>query len=144
MQHFNLHSSWKWPARQRSVRRFSFRRKLALWFGLVMLLSTCLAIGLSYRVAEQVAVEQFSEKLMTMASSGAMGIDGDAFHTLQHPQQMKSETYQQIQTHLRRLREANRFFRVRYVYTMAPVPQSDKWRYVVDSEEKGSEDFSPL
>ncbi len=74
MQHINRHSSWKWPVRHRAVRRFSFRRRLALWFGLVMLLSTCLAIALSYRVAEQVAISQFSEKLMAMASSGALGI----------------------------------------------------------------------
>jgi class 3 adenylate cyclase len=121
-----------------------FRHKLALFFGLVSLLSTSTALGLIYEVTVRSTVSEFGQKLAAIAASGAVGIDGDAFATLRDPQQMDSATYQQIQAHLRRLKAANSHINLRFVYTMAPTSQPTVFRYVVDAEPPNSPEFSAL
>jgi len=124
--------------------RLRVRDRLVIWFGLVTLLSTALALGLGYREAARAAVQEFGGKLAAVAASGALLIDGDEFAALREPAQMSSAPYRRIQAQLRRLRSANAGLRFRYLYTMAPGPQPGLWRYLVDSAPRDAADFSPL
>jgi adenylate cyclase len=136
--------SWLW--------RLRFRDKLALWFSIVILISTCLALWFSYVVTVRILIEKFGQNLKTIAASGAQSIDGDAFKTLHDPKQMQSPAYHRIREKLIHLRSAAQSCKVslRFLYTMAPGDKPGIWRYVVDSQDETlangepNKDFSAL
>lgn len=131
------------PDRRFSV-RLRLREKLALWFWVVTVAATLLAIIPTYRLMLGLTIQEFGEKLEAVAVGGALGIDGDAFARLRDPKQMSSPEYRRIQQHLRKLKAANSGTRFRFVYTMAPTEKPGVWRYVVDAEQPSAETFSPL
>jgi class 3 adenylate cyclase len=118
--------------------RLSFRVKLALWFSAVMLMSTCLAVGLTYRVVVQIELLQFGKNLTTIAASAAQDIDGDVFKTLHDPEQMKSPAYRKIREKLVRLKAAaeKNEIPLHYLYTMTPTGKPGEWRYVADAQDE--------
>src|SRR5690349_369703 len=100
-----------------------FRHKLALWFSGVMLLSTFLAVFLSYQMSARILIHEFGNNLQTVATDAASEIDGDAFVHLTRPEQMQSSEYRRILANLMRARDraAKQDIRPRYLYTMAPT-----------------------
>jgi adenylate cyclase len=126
------------------LRRIPFRTKITVATSLVLLALLTLTSFWLYSLSSENIIKEMGRELISVTSSGAMDIDGDAFAKLTKPEQMNSPAYLRIQTHLRRLKAANSHIRLRYVYTMAPTDKPGIWRYVVDSADPASEDFSPL
>lgn len=127
-----------------SAPRMRVRTKIAVAVSAAMLLVTSLLTYFVYRMAFREVTAEFGRKLMSVAASGAMDIDGAEHSGLQRPEQMHSPEYRRIQRRLRRLRNANSHIRLRYVYTMSPTDTPGIWRYVVDSESERSRSFSVL
>jgi adenylate cyclase len=129
-----------------------FRDKLALWFGVVVLISTLLALGLSYKAILGHMIDQFGLSLIVIANSAALDIDAGAFQSLHAPEQMKTQPYYNIRARLLTTRTvaANSHIPLRYLYTMAPTEKAGTWRYVVDSQPETTvlgtknKDFSAL
>jgi class 3 adenylate cyclase len=148
--------------------RLRFRDKLALWFGSVVLLSTGLAITLSYYQNRDHLIKQFGATLIAIGSGPATTIDPDAFQSLcnasttidpeaedssRSKELMKSPAYRAILDTLHKAREeaVENGINLHYMYTMAPQSgNSGAWRYIVDDQSPtnadGSvnKDFSPL
>ena len=124
--------------------RVPFQAKVAAAIGLAFLLLLSATSFVLYRLSARRIIEEFGQKLITVTVNGAQAIDGDAFAKLNRPSQMKSKAYRKIQSRLRLLKEVNSQVRLRYVYTMAPSDKPGIWRYVVDSADPDSKDFSPL
>src|SRR5687767_1778762 len=117
--------------RSLKVRPISFRAQVALVTGIAMVFVTCLASLSIYHIAMNEAIKQLGERLMAVAVSGSLSIDGAAHQKLTEAAQMNSAPYKKIQTQLRELRDLNNSMRLRYVYTMAPTGETGMWRYVV-------------
>jgi len=113
-----------------------FRDKLALWFGGIVLLSTGVAITLSYVLSVDHLIDQFGRSLIAVANGPTLTIDPDAFKSLHSPEQMNSAAYIEIRDKLRlakkRAIEAN--IHLHYLYTMTPTDKPDTWQFVVDEQ----------
>jgi adenylate cyclase len=132
--------------------RLRFRDKLALWFGAVVLVSTLLAIALSYYTNLHRLIDQFGTSLVVIANAGAAHIDPDTFKSLQTAEQMGSRPYADVRAQLLSARTVadKSGVPLRFLYTMAPTDKPETWRYVVDSQletladGKENPDFSAL
>ena len=124
--------------------RIPFQIKVAATTGLVLCLLVAVTSMTLYRLASRRIIEEFGQKLITVVVNGAQNIDGDKFAKLTKPSDMKSKTYKKIRNSLLHLRDVNSQVRLRYVYTMAPTDKPGIWRYVVDSADPSTKDFSPL
>jgi adenylate cyclase len=137
-----LRMSW-WHRLRVAVLGAKVQTKIMAATAGMILLVTAATSYVIYRVALREVTEQFGQKLMAVAASGAMDVDGDAFASLTGPEHVDTDAYRAVQARLRRLRDANRHIRMRFVYTMAPTERPGVWRYVVDSLDPGDESFSP-
>jgi adenylate cyclase len=132
--------------------RLRFRDKLALWFGGVVLISSLLAIWLSYRANRRYLIDQFGKSLIVIANEGAAHIDPGVFVSLRTTDQMNTDRYRAVRQQLLTARHAadKSGVLLRFLYTMAPTDKPGTWRYVVDSQDetlaggKKNPDFSAL
>jgi adenylate cyclase len=124
--------------------RVGVQVKLSLAIAAALVGVVGLSTWLLYTIAVRELAHEFGNKLMAMAASGTLGIDGDAFARLSDPKQMASDDWRRIHAYLVRLREVNADVHPRFVYTMAPTDKPGIWRYVVDSADPASDDFSKL
>jgi adenylate cyclase len=128
----------------RKGRRVPFRIKIALSTGLTFLVLLLISDYALYRLASHRVILEMGRELMSVTATGAMDIDGEDLLSLTKPEQTGSPTYRRIQERLRRVKEANAHIRFRFLYTMVPTEKPGIWRYVVDSEDPSSPDFSAL
>jgi adenylate cyclase len=120
--------------------RLRFRDKLALWFGGVVLISTLIALAITYYETRLQLIDQFGKSLIVIANAAAVRIDPDSFRSIRSKEQIGSAPYRAVREQLlntRVLAEKKSRIQLRFLYTMAPADDpSDKpgtWRYVVDS-----------
>lgn len=113
-----------------------FRDKLALFFGSIVLVSTLLAIGMSYNNNVHHLIDQFGQSLIVLSNTAAADIDRNKFQSLLTPDQMPGKDYAAIRAQLVSLRRVAETSNVplRYLYTMAPTDTPGTWRYIVDSQ----------
>ncbi len=132
--------------------RLRFRDKLTLFFGSIVLISTLLAIALSYTNSLQRLIHQFGQSLIVLANTGEANIDPDLFQSLQTPKQMTGKDYGTLRAQLLAVRAVaeKSHIPLRFLYTMAPTEKPGTWEYIVDSQSEtlpnGSDnpDFSKL
>ena len=113
--------------------RLSFRNKVALLFCWAMIFVMFFSSYSIYQVALREATRQLGQRLMAIAVSGSIDIDGDVHKTLTEPADMKSPAYQAIKEKLVRLRDMNSGLRLRYVYTMRMVKKGYWTQATVDT-----------
>jgi diguanylate cyclase (GGDEF)-like protein/putative nucleotidyltransferase with HDIG domain len=109
------------------------RTRLALnLLGLSVLSSVTLLVvgGISAHLALR---DQLRQRLMAVASSGALTVDATALADVTGPKDEASPAYLQVQRGLRVLRRANPG--IRSVYTIRPNRDPKRWTYLVDAEE---------
>lgn len=119
-----------------------YRTKVVLALVLLTVLTSGLLLWLSYRGASALLFAQIQSKVLTVATTAALQIDGDAHERLRTAEDEAGETYVRIAATLRRVRDANRRDDIfaKFIYTMRPDPADPtKWQYVVDAEEAADE-----
>lgn len=119
-----------------------YRTKVVLALSLLTIFTNGLLLVLSYRGASALLFAQIQSKVLSIATTSALFVDGGAQERLQTQADESSEAYKQLEATLRRVREANRRDDVftKFVYTMRPDPADpQKWRYVGDAEEAADE-----
>ena len=119
------------------------RRKVTIAFFVVSALVSVLLALFLYRFIEKQLAEELRNRLMDMAQIGAAEVETDAYGrlrdqladldgarvaTVEH-----SADYKEIYDHLRMLRRAEPAL-VRYAYLLAPGPDPDHPRFVVDAD----------
>jgi len=105
---------------------------LAAFLGLALLVSAVLFLvtGVSARHALR---EQLRRRLMTVAASGALMVDADSLAKLKTLKDEQRPEYRQVKCLLESLRDAAPG--IRYVYTMRPSADPNRWTFIVDGEE---------
>lgn len=119
-----------------------FRTKVVLALSLLTIFTNGLLLLLSNRGASALHLAQIRSKVLSIATTAALSVDGGKQDQLRTTADESSESYRQLEETLRRVREANRRDDVfaKFVYTMRPDPADpQKWTYVVDAEEKGDQ-----
>ena len=132
--------------------RLRFRDKLAICFGGIVLLSTLLAIALSYFNNLERLIHQFGRSLIVLANTASENIDPDKFQSLKTPEQMSGPAYKSLLARLQAVKLAadRSDVPLRYLYAMEPTDKPGEWRYVLDTQSPTlaggttNPDFSPL
>jgi putative methionine-R-sulfoxide reductase with GAF domain len=109
--------------------------RLAISFTLVALLSSAAIMAGMYIFASQVMRNFTKQRLLDIASLGAMQVDGNLHATLTDPAQENGPDYQAIQSTLQRVRDISPD--LTYVYTMRAQPDlapDGQVVFIVDAE----------
>ncbi len=122
------------PKRRRL--RISLRVKLIVVFLFLILLSITLTGYVSYTRAVAALDEQLGERLLSIAQTGVLMIDGDKHSKIKTVEDEKTANYKELKTILQQIRDNNG---ATFVYTMAL--QGEKVVFVVDASEE-NEDMS--
>lgn len=115
--------------------KITLRAKLIAVFLSLTLAVTLLTGFISYTRSVKALEDQLGKRLMSIAKTGALIIDGDKHSTLKTPEDEKSNTYRELKKLLRQIRDENG---ASYVYTMAHKG-NDKVVFVVDAEESAAD-----
>ncbi|MDT3698236.1 MAG: methyl-accepting chemotaxis protein [Thermincola sp.] len=118
--------------------RVSLRLKFFIVFVVTFMGLTVITGYLSYSKAKKALEDQLGHRLVSIASTGSLMIDGDAHATLKTPQDEGTEVYKEIKAKLQHIRDINK---ATYVYTLAPKNE-EKVIFVVDAAT--GEDMSNL
>jgi adenylate cyclase len=116
-----------------------FRTKLLFAFLLVAIGSALVGLLIMYENSNRLLFNQVRSKAASIATTAAAQINLSLVKQLNgQPQDEKTPAYQDLQSELRKLRNANRRFDIyiRYVYLIRPVPDKPQdWMYLIDAEE---------
>lgn len=117
-----------------------FRTKLAIALSLLAVVTGAMVLVLFYFGSRDILMQQIRSKVLSIAASAAVTVDGNLHETIRTRGDEESEAYRTIQRQLREFRDANRRedVRVRFVYTMRPSAEKG-WIYVVDAEAEEAE-----
>lgn len=115
-----------------------YRTKLLLAFLAVALGSALIGLTIMYRGSNRLLFNSMRSKATSLATTAAVELD------LQQVQQLtgtvadeKTPGYLELQSQLRKLRNANRRYDIyiRYIYLIRPVPNTNDWIFLIDAEE---------
>jgi adenylate cyclase len=119
-----------------------YRTKVVLALSLLTIFTNGLLLVISYWGASALLFAQIQSKVLSIATTAALFVDGEAQERLKTKEDQGTDDYRQLEATLRRVREANRRDDIftKFVYTMRPdLADPQKWRYVVDAEEQPDE-----
>jgi adenylate cyclase len=119
-----------------------YRTKVVIALLLLTMLTSGLLLWLSYRGASALLFAQIQSKVLSVATTAALQVDGEAHERLRTRADEAGEIYAQLAAKLRAVRDANRRDDIftKFIYTMRPDPADPtKWQYVVDAEEAADE-----
>ena len=119
-----------------------YRTKVVLAVSLLTIFTNGLLLLLSYHGASALLFSQIQSKVLSIATTAALSVDGGAHEHLRTTDDETTAAYAQLAATLRRVRDANRREDVfaKFVYTMRPDPADPaKWTYAVDAEESVGE-----
>lgn len=114
--------------------KISFRTKLTLGFTLVLFLISGLTINFFYSKAHYVQRDNLRSRLIGIAATGALMIDGDLHDTLRKPADADTPAYRQLRAILTRIKEANPG--ITYIYTMRRTDDPMTFQFVIDEAEE--------
>lgn len=116
-----------------------YRTKLLLAFLLVALSSALIGILIMYEGANRLLFEEVRSKASSIATTAAAEINLNLVSQLTGtPQDQDKPFFEELQTDLRKLRNANRRFDIyiRYLYLVRPQSQKmGEWIFLADAEE---------
>lgn len=114
-------------------------RVLCLFVGMALLTNSVL-FAISYWQSSRSIKQQIESAVLSIASTGALGIDGERLLELVQGGEQDSDAYRDLEAELRHLRNTNRRsdLQVRFVYTLHRDPsRPDRTIFGVDAEEPG-------
>ena len=117
-----------------------YRTKVILALLALVVVADGLVLWLAGRDASGLLFRQIQERVLSVATTAALLVDGDQHERIRTPADQGLPDYGQIEAVLRRIREANAAgdLPAAFIYTMRPDPaQPGRWRYVVDAQESG-------
>jgi signal transduction histidine kinase len=114
--------------------KISFRAKLTLGFALVLILISGLTINFFYSRAHYVQRDNLRSRLIGIASTGALMIDGDLHETLQEPSDADTPAFRELRATLTRIKDANPG--ITYIYTMRRTGDPMIFQFVIDEAEE--------
>lgn len=118
-----------------------YRTKITLALALLVSVTGAMVLGLYYFQSRAVLFRQIQSQVLSIAATGALQVDGDLLSQIESSEDESLTSYLEIQSVLRRIRDANRRedTEVRFVYTMRPGLESPgSWIYIVDAEENSA------
>lgn len=119
-----------------------YRTKLYLALWGTSLVSIFSALAFVYYETKQEFIDEYSSKVLSIASTAAASVDADLLKTIRSKEDVYSENYRILRDTLRKDRDANRRedVYVKYLYTLKISPDNPKQiLYVVDTEEKAKD-----
>lgn len=123
-----------------------YRTKVLACFVGLAVTTNAVLLTVEYAQTSRQLRHQIESQVLSIASTAALLLDGDRLASLASPEDQQSETYRDLELHLRRMRDANRrpdVF-VKYLYTLhRDRTHPGIIRFGVDAEEVG-EDKSNL
>ncbi len=117
--------------------RISFRTKLTLGFDLVLILFSILIVNFFYSKAHYVQRDNLRSRLIGIASTAALMIDGDSHELLRAPPDASRPEFEKIRAVLTRIRESNPG--IRFIYTMRRSRTPGMTEFVIDEAEEVDE-----
>jgi sensor histidine kinase regulating citrate/malate metabolism len=97
-----------------------------------------LSIGLLVIFSRKAIFQDLQSTAIAIAQTAAANINGDLIEQIKSSEDEKKPAYEQVQTYLRRARNANRnaYVNVKFIYTIYPDPKNPtKMLFGVDAEE---------
>ncbi|MFG0317355.1 MAG: adenylate/guanylate cyclase domain-containing protein [Planctomycetota bacterium JB042] len=117
-----------------------YRTKVLASFVGLALVSNALLLVVDYALSSRQLRHRIESQVLSIAAAGAVAVDGDLLATLGSAADQESETYRELERHLRAVRDANRRpdVHVKYVYTLhRDAADPTVVRFGVDAEEPG-------
>lgn len=127
--------------------KMKYRTKIYLALVITALLSTIVGLSIVHYQVKKMVLGELRINVMSIAAGTVASLDGSLIQTLQTTQDQNSSEYNQLQTKLRQIRDANRRddIYVKYLYILTPKAHDKQdFTYLVDAEDKSSKDFSPI
>jgi signal transduction histidine kinase len=117
--------------------RVSFRTKLTLGFDLVLILFSLLIINFFYSKAHYVQRDNLRSRLIGIASTAALMIDGDKHEVLLAPADASRPEFESIRSVLTRIRESNPG--IKFIYTMRRGKTPGMTEFVIDEAQESDD-----
>lgn len=122
-----------------------YRTKLTLLLVTLVVATSGVLVGLSYWLTRDILVGEIQSKVLSIAATAAVAVDGDLHQQVNHPEDQDTQAYKTLESQLRVIRNVNRredTF-IRYIYTMAPRPVSPQYpqgaAFIIDAQEATSD-----
>ncbi len=113
----------------------SFKTRITLLTSGLVFAVTAVTLASVLTLADEVLKRELGNQLLTLATTTALLVDGDAHASLTTPQQMAGAEYRSIKALLIRVQRANAERHVKYLYTLVRTDRPGIYRFVVDSDE---------
>lgn len=114
--------------------KISFRAKLTIGFALVLVLVSGLIINFFYSKAHYVQRDNLRSRLIGIAATGALMVDGDLHDTIRQPADADTPAFRQLRAILTRIKNANPG--ITYIYTMRRTEDPMTFQFVIDEAEE--------
>ncbi len=114
--------------------KINFGTKLTIGFDLILILISTLIINFFYSKAHYVQRDNLRSRLIGIASTAALMIDGDKHDLLRRPADANSAVFGELKHTLTRIKEANPG--ITYIYTMRRTDDPNTFQFVIDEAEE--------
>jgi adenylate cyclase len=117
-----------------------FRTRVFTLFLVMAILTGLLIAAFMYRPTKQLFMDLMQTNVLSIAATAAAMMDANSHNGIRTRSDQDTPTYKQLESELRRARDANRRrdIYVKYIYSMRPYPQDPKTaEFVLDAEEDG-------
>lgn len=112
----------------------NFRTKLSIGFILILALISVLSINFFYSNAHYILRENLRRRLIGIAATAALMIDGDQHELLREPSDKKNPVFKELRAILTRVKNANPG--ITYIYTMRKTDDPNTFEFVIDEGEE--------
>lgn len=123
-----------------------YRSKLYVALVSTTLISTLVGLGITYWHVRKILLIELQSKIISIASSTAITLNPTLINQIKNNPQESNPKYLQLQSELRKIRDANRRkdIYVKYIYILEQSPLNrNTFNYLVDAEELNSKNYSP-
>ncbi len=117
-----------------------FRTRVFTLFLVMAILTGLLIAAFMYRPTKQLFMDLMQTNVLSIAATAAAMMDADSHNGIRTRSDQDTPAYKQLESELRRARDANRRrdIYVKYIYSMRPYPNDPKMaEFVLDAEEDG-------
>lgn len=113
------------------MKKMGFRMKLTIYFILFMVIVSSLSIYLVYKIALSAQKEELRRKLVSVATTTTLLIDGDKHQQIEpRPESKNTPIFQELEAQLTRAIEANPA--IDSIYTLVKTDKKYIWKFVLD------------
>jgi adenylate cyclase len=123
-----------------------YRTKLYLSLLCISFITITFALSVVYTRSKAQFLKEYSSKVLSIAETTALFIDGDKLKAIQTKADENSPEYQEIHEILKKARDANRRedVYIKWLYIYRPSPQDPEiFQYVIDTEENPKDHALP-